>query len=177
VFHIRRPTLHDLNECAQLDPSFTTQHVWQMNLRVEEADIQAHFHLTRLPRPLTVTLSPSNEDLARGWQAGDCMLAAREGSAVLGFLHLLPEPAARSGLILRHVVALPHRRQGVGGALLQQALQWGRDHQLRSLRVRVPTKNHPAIHFYLAHGFAFGGFHERFYSDQEIVLDLARSIR
>lgn len=177
VFHIRRPTLHDLNECAQLDPSYTTQHVWQMQLRVEETDIETHFHLVHLPRPMTVTADAANDDLLRSWQAGECMLAAREGHAVLGFLHMRPEPAVRSGLILRHVVAPLHRRRGAGGALLQQALQWGSDHQLRSLRVRVSTKNHPAIQFYLAHGFAFGGFHERFYSDQEIILDLARSIR
>jgi len=67
--------------------------------------------------------------------------------------------------------------QGIGSALLETALQWSRDHHLRSLIVEINTKNHPAIAFYTHHGFAFSGFHERFYSDQEIILHLARMVR
>ncbi len=175
--HIRRPTLHDLNECAKLDAAYTTQRVWQMNLSVETSDIRAEFHLAPLPRPITVPAPPLDENLLACWHRGDCMYTARLGNAIVGFLHLIPDAPTRLGCITHHVVALPHRRQGVGIALLETTLQWCRDHNLRSLTVHINTKNHPAIAFYTNNGFIFNGFHERFYSDQEIILHFARTVR
>lgn len=177
MLQIRRPTLHDLNDCAQLDASYSTQRVWQLNLRAEENDIQVNFHLVHLPRPITINGTPAADNLLKYWQRGDCMLAARKQHAAIGFLHMISEPPTKSGLIARHIVSPDHRNQGHGSTLLQQALQWGHNHNLRSVCVQVSTKNHPAIAFYLVHGFTFSGFHERFYSDQEIIIELARTIR
>ncbi len=175
--HIRRPTLHDLNECARLDPAYTTQRVWQMNLSVEGANIQVGFQLAPLPRPITLPGVPISDDLLQCWQRGDCMYTARQDTAITGFIHLASNPATRMGRIEHHLVRRDLRRQGIGAALLETALQWSRDHQLRSLSVEVNTKNHPAVAFYTQHGFSFSGFYERFYSDQEIILHLARMVR
>ena len=177
MVQIRRPTLHDLNECALLDPSYVTHRVWQMHLDVEPNDIQILFQLVSLPRPLTVECPPEREVLTKYWQRGDCMLTAREDHGIVGFLHMVPDLGTQIGLLRTHVVAAEHRRQGIGDALLRQAMQWGRDRNLRSLRVQVTTKNHPAVSFYMTHGFLFSGFTERLYSDQEILLDLARTMR
>jgi ribosomal protein S18 acetylase RimI-like enzyme len=175
--HIRRPTLHDLNECVKLDPAFITQRVWQMILNVESANIQVGFQLAPLPRPLTLPGVPISDALLQSWQRGDCMYASRQDATITGFIHLAPDPAKRMGRLEHHIVHRDLRRQGIGSALLETALQWSRDHHLRSLIVEVNTKNHPAIAFYTHHGFAFSGFHERFYSDQEIILHLARMVR
>lgn len=175
--HIRRPTLHDLNECAKLDPAYTTQRVWQMNLSVESTTIQIGFQLAPLPRPITLPGVPISDALLPCWQRGDCMYASRQDTTITGFIHLASDPATRMGRIEHHVVLRERRRQGIGTALIETAMQWSRDHHLRSLSVEVNTRNHPAIAFYTSHGFAFSGFHERFYSDQEIILHLARMIR
>ena len=186
MLQIRRPTLHDLNDCVRLDSSYTTQRVWQMSLDVEAHDIQSNFHLIYLPRPVTFTIAPVTENLLQCWQRGDCLLAARMqrpettqdalvGSALVGFIHLLPDPQTRSGRIVHHAIAPDHRRRGIGGRLLQAAIRWAREHNLHSATVEVPTKNHPAISFYMEQGFTFTGFHERTYGDQEIIFQLARS--
>ena len=177
MLYIRRPTLHDLNDCAQLDASFTTQRVWQLNLGVEPNDIQVNLHLVRLPRPINVKPMSNGENLMKPWQRGDCMFTARHDNTIAGFIHVVLESGSRVGYIQRHIVAPDFRNQGIGGKLLDYALQWSRDHRLGSVIAQVSTKNHPAVAFYLDRGFSFCGFNERFYADQEITLDLARTIR
>ncbi|NOX62667.1 MAG: GNAT family N-acetyltransferase [Chloroflexi bacterium] len=174
---IRRPTLHDLNECVRLDASFTTQRVWQLNLQLESTSILVHFQLVQLPRPITVEAPPISDNLLVPWKRGDCMLAAQLDRDLVGFIHMIPEPEIGSGLIHRHVVAPEHRRQGIGARLLQHTLEWARQRSLRSLRVQLSVKNHPATAFYLAHGFSFSGFNEGLHPDQEIILELTRPVR
>ncbi|RME80084.1 MAG: N-acetyltransferase [Caldilineae bacterium] len=176
MLHIRRPTLHDLNECAQLDASYTTQHVWQMSLHVDGNDIQVHFRLVHLPRQLAVQTPPPPENLLKCWQRGDCLYSAREGHTIVGYIHLIPDAESGIGLIHRHVVLPQFRRKGIGAALLQHTLQWAREHRLRSLLTMLSTRNHPAIAFYLAHGFVFSGYSEDFYSDESIKLHFSRSV-
>lgn len=177
MVHITRPTLHGLNDCALLDASYTTQRVWQLGLRVEADDIQASFHLVHLPRPITLNDLAADEDLTRFWQRGDCLLAARLQNETAGFLHLVPDPETRVGVIRRHVVATAWRRQKVGSALFERALEWGRERHLRGVIVTLSTKNYPAISFYLAHGFSFSGFNEHFFGNRDITLDFARTLR
>ncbi len=176
-FYIRRPTLHDLNDCARLNASYVTQRVWQMNLRVEEADIQVNFHLVQLPRMVTVQVALAEENLLKCWQRGDCLLVAKQQHQIVGFLHMIPDMQTKTGWIHRQVVGREWRRRGIGTALLKQAVQWGRDHKLRSLTLTLGTKNHPASIFYLEHGFIFNGFNESFFGDQQIHLQFSRPVR
>ena len=177
MIYIRRPTLHDLNECARLDASYSTQRVWQMNMQSEENRIQVHFNLVYLPRPMTVTAPPEDRDLTKAWQSGDGIYAARRGNTILGYIHVRLAPAEKVGHIRRHVVAPEFRQQGVGTALLDRAIEWGRERKLRSFEIALSTKNHPAIDFYLAHGFVFSGFDERLWGKQEIMMNFTRVVR
>lgn len=174
--YLRRPTLHDLNECVRLDPSYTTQRVWQMQLSVEANAIHVHFQLAPLPRPLTLPGPAFSDNLLACWQRGDCMYIARLHNGIAGFIHMAPDPTTRTGRIEHHVVAPAYRRQGIGTALLRRVWEWAQEHNLHSLNVAVNHKNHPALSFYTAHGFAFSGFQEYFYGDREIVFYFARRI-
>jgi ribosomal protein S18 acetylase RimI-like enzyme len=87
------------------------------------------------------------------------------------------QPQEKIGYIRRHVVAPEFRQQGVGAALLDLAMEWGRERRLRSFEIALSTKNHPAIDFYLAHGFVFTGFSERLWGRQEIVMHFSRVVR
>lgn len=175
--YIRRPTLHDLNDCLQLNANYLTMRVWQMNQRVETDRIQVSFNLVHLPRTMTITVPPAEDNLLRCWQRGDCLLSARQQNTIVGFLHMIPDASRRVAYIQRHVVEPNYRKQGIGTALLEQALQWARDHKLRGVMVTLSTKNHPASVFYLARGFVFSGFTEQFHGNQEIRLQLTRSVR
>jgi GNAT superfamily N-acetyltransferase len=177
VILVRRPTLHDLNECARLDASYTTTKVWQMSLQADMGRMQAQFHLVHLPRPMTVRVPPESRDLTRVWQSGDGIYAARRGNKILGYIHIELDPESRSGRIRRHVVAPEFRQQGVGVRLLNRAMEWCRERNLWGLEVALSTKNHPAIEFYLNHGFVFTGFSERLWGNQEILMIFSRVAR
>jgi len=177
VIYIRRPTLHDLNECARLDASFSTQKVWQMNLQSTAGRIQVQFNLVHLPRTMTVPTPPEDRDLTKAWQRGDGIYAARRGKKILGYIHIVLQEGEKIGAIRRHVVAPEFRQQGVGAALLSRGMEWARERHLRSLEIDLSTKNHPAIEFYLNNGFVFTGFSERLWGRQEIVIHLARVVR
>jgi len=73
-------------------------------------------------------------------------------------------------------VATAYRRQGIGTALLNKAGEWARQRGLRRLMLEIQTKNHPAICFCQKNGFAFCGFNDRYYTNQDIALFFARSI-
>jgi GNAT superfamily N-acetyltransferase len=177
VIYIRRPTLHDLNECAKLDASYTTQKVWQMHLLTEEQRIQVQFNLVHLPRPMTVSAPPEDRDLTKAWQRGDGIFAARRGQQILGYIHLVMFPEEKVGRIRRHVVSPDFRHQGVGTGLLDRAIEWGRERKLRSFEIALSTKNHPAVDFYVSRGFVFTGFSERLWGRQEILMNFSRVVR
>ena len=177
MIYIRRPTLHDLNECAKLDASYTTQKVWQMTLHNEPQRLQVQFHLVYLPRPMRVPAPQDDFNLAKAWQRGDGIFAAHEGRLILGYIHLEMDPVTKTGYIRRHVVAPAYRRQSIGAALLTRVMAWGRERKLRGFLVELSTKNDPAIQFYLAQGFHFTGFSEEFWGRQEILMRLSRVVR
>ncbi len=77
MLYIHRPTLHDLNECARLDASYLTQHVWQMTMHINNTDMQVSFHLISLPRETHIAAAVADDNLLRFWQRGDCLLSAR----------------------------------------------------------------------------------------------------
>ena len=175
--YIRRPTLHDLNDCMQLNANYLTMRVWQMNQHIDPERIEISFSLVHLPRTMTILVPPAEENLLKCWQRGDCLLSARQQKNIVGFLHMIPDVQRRVAYIHRHVVEPNYRKQGIGSALLEQALQWARDHKLNSVSVTLSTKNHPASVFYLARGFVFSGFTEQFHGNQELRLQFTRSVR
>jgi ribosomal protein S18 acetylase RimI-like enzyme len=177
MIYIRRPTLHDLNECAQLDASYTTTKVWQMNLQPASNQFRVQFNLVHLPRPMTIATPLEERDLTKAWQRGDGIYAARRVNKILGYIHMAIQPQDKIGYIHRHVVAPDSRQQGVGTALLARAIEWGRERHLRSFEIALSTKNHPAIAFYLSQGFTFTGFSERLWGRQEIVMHFSRVVR
>jgi RimJ/RimL family protein N-acetyltransferase len=67
-------------------------------------------------------------------------------------------PASRHVADLGLMVARSHRRQGVGRALLAQAVEWARDIGVTKLELHVFPHNEPAIRLYEAFGFVQEGY-------------------
>jgi len=82
-----------------------------------------------------------------------------------------------TGWLNNLVVGKRYRRQGIGGALLKAAIEWAREQGLRQLMLETQTKNYPAICFYQRHGFVFCGFNDHYYTNQDIALFFAQSLR
>jgi RimJ/RimL family protein N-acetyltransferase len=74
-----------------------------------------------------------------------------------------PHPASTHVADVGLMVARGARRQGVGTALLQAAVDWGREAGVRKLELHVFPWNDAAIALYEAFGFEREGFRKRHY--------------
>jgi putative acetyltransferase len=72
-------------------------------------------------------------------------------------------PASRHVADLGLMVAANARRQGVGWALLEQAVEWARSSGVRKLELHVFPHNEPAIRLYERFGFVREGLRLRHY--------------
>ena len=176
---IRPAEQSDLETCVALDSSFQTDHVWQMEEREEENAILVAFRTARLPRTVYVAYPRDNRSLAEDYAQGHGILIAEkeETGEILGFLSIQFQYWHDTGWIRDLVVDRRYRRQGVGSALLKAAAQWANEHGLNRLIAETQTKNYPAICFYQKHGFAFCGFNDRYYANQDIALFFSLSLR
>jgi RimJ/RimL family protein N-acetyltransferase len=74
-----------------------------------------------------------------------------------------PHPASSHVADLGLMVAASHRRQGIGRALLEQAVDWARSAAIRKLELHVFPWNEPAIALYESFGFVREGFRRAHY--------------
>ena len=90
---------------------------------------------------------------------------AEDGTRIVGRLSLSrdPHPASRHVADLGLMVAESHRRQGVGTMLLEQAVAWAREAQVRKLELHVFPWNEPALGLYESFGFEREGYRKRQY--------------
>ena len=173
-----RPALPtDLPRCLALDPSYTTEAVWQMESRPpHNGQITVAFRSVKLPRSMRVAYPRDNQLLAAGWQSCDAMLVADEATGLAGYAALTKRVPQATVWINDLVVVKGLRRAGVGSAVLKAAAQWGRDQHLKWLIMEMQTKNYPAINFCQKHGMSFCGFNDRYFANQDIALFFALAL-
>jgi RimJ/RimL family protein N-acetyltransferase len=92
-------------------------------------------------------------------------VAEREDGTLVGRLSVGrdPHPASAHVADVGLMVALDARRQGVGTALLQAAVEWAREAGIRKLELHVFPWNEAAIALYEAFGFEREGFRKGHY--------------
>jgi RimJ/RimL family protein N-acetyltransferase len=92
-------------------------------------------------------------------------VAEEAGHHIIGRLSLSrdPHPASRHVADLGLMVAAGSRRQGVGTALLHEAVAWARGTDVRKLELHVFPWNEPALALYEAFGFEREGLRRRHY--------------
>jgi len=74
-----------------------------------------------------------------------------------------PHPASHHVADLGLMVAVSHRRRGIGRALLQRAVDWARASGVIKLELHVFPDNEPALALYEAFGFVREGYRRRHY--------------
>ncbi|NOZ26844.1 MAG: GNAT family N-acetyltransferase [Chloroflexi bacterium] len=173
---IRPADLHDLSPCFNLDASYETDYVWQLELREDESGIAVQFRPTRLPRTMAVTYPPRGESLLAHWERGECVYVAAEGRDVKGYVEVVAQPDQGLAWVYNLIVDKPHRRQGLGTSLTSAAIQWAQARGLERLMVPVQSKNYPAICFCQKLGFEFCGFNDRYFANRDIALFFGRNL-
>jgi ribosomal protein S18 acetylase RimI-like enzyme len=169
--------LADVNYCYQMDLSYTTDYVWQMQAQENERTIGIRFDTVRLPRPMRVQYPRRPDELIEHWQQEQCFLVTRNlDEEVVGFLDARADPWQSLLWVSNLGVSKNYRRQGHGTLLLKSAIRWALAHDLSRIMVEVQTKNYPAICFVQKHGFQFCGYNERYFPSGDIALFFTRSI-
>lgn len=98
-------------------------------------------------------------------------------NTVLGYLSMRHEPARQVGWIQDFVVDREYRRMGIGTRLLKVARRWAYEHAITRLMVETQTRNFPSISFCLSSGFAFCGYNDRYFENQDIAIFFGQTLR
>ena len=167
----------DLAACGELDHSYTTDRVWQMDTREWNESLTITFRVARLPREMRVAYPLQGEGLLAGWRRRDGFLVAEEEGSVCGYVTLTTYVEHGIAWVGDLVVDRPWRRRGVGTSLLQAAAQWGYDHDMARLVIEVQTKNYPAIRFCQSRGLILCGYNDQHWPNQDIALFFGESLR
>jgi RimJ/RimL family protein N-acetyltransferase len=98
---------------------------------------------------------------------------ADDDGAIVGRLSVARDqhPASRHVADLGLMVAETHRRQGVGTALLQAAVDWARHSDVRKLELHVFPWNTAAIALYEKFGFEREGYRKEHYRRGDEYVD------
>jgi RimJ/RimL family protein N-acetyltransferase len=93
------------------------------------------------------------------------VFVAECGDEIVGRLSLGrdPHPASRHVADLGLMVAVSHRRKGIGAALLEQSVSWARSVGVRKLELHVFPHNEAAIALYESFGFRREGYRKAHY--------------
>jgi GNAT superfamily N-acetyltransferase len=166
----------DLKVCATLDHSYSTDHVWQMEVRQEGGAVASVFREASLPREIKVEYPRQGASLVAGWKRRDGFMVVEDGDAIRGYVALTAQEEHGIAWVGDLVVDRSWRRRGLGTMLLQAAVEWGRGSELDRLVVEVPTKNYPAIRFCQSRGLAFCGYSDRYWLNYDIALFFGESL-
>lgn len=166
----------ELTRCLELDHTYYTEYVWQMDSREEKEDTVVRFRTVHLPRQMHVNYPRPPQVLTQLWKQRDCFLVAAVEDVILGYVNMRVDRVRASGWVHDLVVDARLRRRRIGSALLVQALRWARLHEIDLVTVELQTKNVPAIDFVRSHGFSFCGFNDHYYLNRDIALFFSRNL-
>lgn len=175
--HVRPAEPKDLSACSELDHSYTTDQVWQMDTRRTDGAWRVVFRTVRLPREIQVDYPRQGEDLLAGWRRRDGFIVAEMDDRVWGYATLTVQPEHGILWVDDLVVDRSQRHRGVGTALLKACAQWGCSQDMVRLTVEVQTKNYPAIRFCRTRGLTFSGYNDHYWASEDIAVFFTGRLR
>jgi GNAT superfamily N-acetyltransferase len=167
----------DFSQLLELDHTYQTDYVWQMDRTLGEGQMMVQFREIRLPRPVKVDYPYSRQQLADIWSGHPVVLMACLNGHSVGYVHLEEDTLPETGWIRGLVVSKDDRRKGIASGLILASQEWALHKNLRRLNLAMQSKNHPAIRMALKVGFEFCGYQDHFYSNRDISLFFSRFLR
>lgn len=173
-FQIRPMQNADLPQLIEIDHSYHTDHVWQMELEMSAEQVSVGFREIRLPRSMKVDYPREVELLADTWQEKEAIFVAEVEEEAVGYAALTGVGATGIIHISDFAVLRRFRKNGIGSGLVRSALAWTYDNQRGQLILEMQSKNFPAICLAQKLGFEFCGYNDRYYQNQDIALFFAK---
>lgn len=173
-----RPALPaDIVELIELDHSYSTDLVWQMDFNHDRplGQINVTFRKIHLPRSVCHEVPRPPRSLADDWQRFSGMLVATMEERPIGYVSITLDPITGAAWVPDLLVNRPQRRQGIGSALLLSAADWAVTKDSHDMVLEIQPRNGPAIEMALKLGFEFCGYNDFYYPVNEIGLFFRKS--
>jgi GNAT superfamily N-acetyltransferase len=174
---IRPATSADKPYLLELEHDYSTDYVWQMDVKSDEGQVQVNFKEVRLPRSMRVEYPRSQRLLGEDWAHKAAVLAAVYEGRPVGYISIAHTIAPRTNWVTDLVVMRRLRRQGIGTALVLASQEWALQFNGFRMVMEMQPKNFPAIQLAQKLGFNFCGFNDRYYPNHDTALFFSRSIR
>ena len=173
---IRPVTLADLAYLNEMDHSYHTDYVWQMDINTQKHEIRINFREVRLPRSMKVEYPKEITCITEGIKDRLGFFVAELDNEPVGYINLSrvdnPELIWVNDLVVNRRL----RRNGIGLALIGTAQEWALQEEATYLILEMQSKNHPAICMANKGRFEFCGYNDRYYASQDIALFFAKKI-
>lgn len=166
--NIRAAHAGDIDRCVQLDGSYATNYIWQMEESISSEGMDYTFRRVRLPRSLAVDYPEPREALLEDWRRKECFLVAQERGRVVAFLDMTVQRTRWRGWIQHLIVEPSCRRRGIATLLLDAAEVWAQGSELNSVTVVLQSKNDPSITLFAKRHYIFQGFIDHYFNNGDI---------
>ncbi|MBI9046501.1 MAG: GNAT family N-acetyltransferase [Anaerolineaceae bacterium] len=174
---IRPANPKDIPVLMDIDHSYETKYVWQMEREFLQNDVRINFRETRLPRSVPVEYPNTIEILSKHNFEEAPILTALLNDVPVGYLRLKLQLHSRCVTVVDLAVSKSVRRQGIASGLVLAAQDWTSEKRIRHMVLEMQSKNHPAVRMALKLGFEFSGYNDHYYPSQDVALFFAKYIR
>lgn len=103
--------------------------------------------------------------------------APRQTSRIVGYVAIAAASRDERAYLRTLVVARTHRRKGVAARLMAEARHWAVDQGAEYLIADISARNYPALRFLQKQGFAFCGYNDRCYPNNEVAIFFTARLR
>jgi GNAT superfamily N-acetyltransferase len=175
---IRPAAPADITALVELDHSFTTDHVWQMEFHHERdiGQIDLKFRRVRLPHSVRYDYHRPVRSLIDDWSQFSGLLVATIKEKPVGYSSLILDRVTNATWVPDLIVDKVQRRKGIGRALVLSAADWAATKESRILVLEMQPRNGPAIEMALKLGFEFCGYNDFYYPVNETGFFFRKSI-
>jgi ribosomal protein S18 acetylase RimI-like enzyme len=167
---IRPAIATDIHALMAIEHNYSTDFVWQMDLRQQDHEVSIIFREVRLPRSAQVKYPRDHLTLADNWTKRDGLLVVELESDIVGYISLTQNSLLHTTWATDLAVKRRLRRQGIGSALVISAQEWAAKNNSRRLILEMQPKNYPAIQLAKKLGYELCGYNDHYFANHDIAL-------
>ena len=167
---IRAVNQDDLTPMIELDHSYKTDHMLQMQMNSDETNLGVNFRKVRLPRLSTIQYPRTEEELVKSWELSSSIFVGIIKNEFVAYIGMEEIPSSSLVRVRDIVVAPNYRRLGIASGLILAAEKWASSRKFSMMILEMQPKNNPAINLAKKLGYSFSGFQNRYFPNQEMAI-------